>query len=215
MSLPGFDLIETFRFEPDQGFRHFDLHMQRLRRSAGQLGFEFNPAQIEKKLQPLTNAANALRIRLCLTHAGAISITTAPYIPHAPQTIWRLGIAKTQLLHSDPLLRHKTTQRGHYNAARAEFSTTQVDEVLLMNEKHELCEGTITTLFTDMGDGLLLTPPLECGLLDGVYRRHMLEQGKAKTAILTLSDLQKADKIFVGNSLRGLIAAQLIETGER
>jgi 4-amino-4-deoxychorismate lyase len=63
--------------------------------------------------------------------------------------------------------------------------------------------------FADMGDGVLLTPPLRCGLLPGVLRGELLESGKAKEAMLTEEDLRRANAIFVGNSLRGLIRARL------
>ena len=38
-------------------------------------------------------------------------------------------------------------------AARAEFPREQADEVILLNERGEVCEGTITNVFVDMGDG--------------------------------------------------------------
>jgi branched-subunit amino acid aminotransferase/4-amino-4-deoxychorismate lyase len=43
--------------------------------------------------------------------------------------------------------------------------------VILANERGELCEGTITSLFLDDGSGILKTPPLACGLLAGVLRK--------------------------------------------
>ncbi len=82
--------------------------------------------------------------------------------------------------------------------------------MLLLNERGEVCEGTITNVFIDAGDGgPLLTPPLSCGLLPGVLRAEMLEAGRAVEAILTLADLKTAKELFVGNSLRGLIRVQL------
>ena len=82
--------------------------------------------------------------------------------------------------------------------------------MLLLNERGELCEGTITSLFVDRGDGgPLMTPALGCGLLAGVLRQEMIDTGKAVEAVLTLSDLAAAAAIHVGNSLRGLIGARL------
>jgi 4-amino-4-deoxychorismate lyase len=45
-------------------------------------------------------------------------------------------------------------------------------------------------------------------LLNGVLRQELLQNGTAKTAILTLQDLQNAKKIFVGNALRSMIPAR-------
>jgi len=52
-------------------------------------------------------------------------------------------------------------------------------------------------------DGILLTPLLEAGLLDGRLRAELLAQGKARQAKLTPDDL--AGEVYFGNSLRGLI----------
>jgi len=60
-------------------------------------------------------------------------------------------------------------------------------------------------------DGKLFTPKLSCGLLAGVLREEMIETKQAFEAILTLDDLKTADAIFVGNSLRGLMPAILID----
>jgi len=52
----------------------------------------------------------------------------------------------------------------------------------------------------------ILTPPLECGLLDGTLRRWMLDSQAMHTrgCVLTVSDLASADRIYLGNSVRGL-----------
>ncbi|TIM98150.1 MAG: hypothetical protein E5Y38_20380, partial [Mesorhizobium sp.] len=102
-----------------------------------------------------------------------------------------------------------TSRRETYQQARAEYLATRADEVLLANERGELCEGTITNLFADFGGGVLVTPRLDCGLLPGVLRGELLDEGRAAEAIYTFDDLKSAQAIFVGNSLRGLIPAQL------
>ncbi|WP_245337309.1 aminotransferase class IV family protein [Shinella sp. HZN7] len=149
-----------------------------------------------------------LRIRLELFADGRIEVQTAPFTPLPADTTWHLKIAITRLVSADPLLRHKTSRRAAYAAARAEFPAAEVDEVILLNERGELCEGTITSLFLDDGTGVLKTPPLACGLLAGVLREELLESGKAVEQILRPDDLARGT-IFVGNSLRGLIRGTL------
>lgn len=212
MQQPDFGLIETLRFEPANGFLRLEQHLQRLQSSAKQLGFVCDIAAIRTKLQANGTSDQTLRVRLCLTADGETEIITAPFQPLSADAQWTVTIAKTRLNSADPLLRHKTTRRAIYETARAEFTPMQADEVLLLNEKDELCEGTITSLFVDMGDGHLLTPPLECGLLNGILRQELLQNGTAKTAILTMQDLQNAKQIFVGNSLRGMIPTRFATT---
>ena len=85
----------------------------------------------------------------------------------------------------------------------------QADEVILLNERGEVCEGTITNIFADPGDGVLLTPAPACGLLPGVLRGELLDGGRAREAVLGPADLMDAKGVFVGNSLRGLVPARL------
>lgn len=208
--MPDYELIETFRFEPYSGFLRLDQHLQRIHNSAAQLGFSFNEARIREKLKPFENSDQALRMRLTLSPDGITSITHTPYVPLPISTLWRLAIAETRINSNDPLLRHKTTHREIYNIARAEFSANEVDEVLLLNEKDEICEGTITSLFVELRDATNITPPLECGLLNGILRQELLAKGVVTTGKITVQDLQTANKIFIGNSLRGIIPAKLV-----
>jgi 4-amino-4-deoxychorismate lyase len=203
----GFELIETLRWEPARGFVRLERHMARLAASARELGFELSPAGIDRALRDVVGDDGALRVRLTLARDGKPEVTTQPFTPLAPDAVWTLRIAETRLDANDPLLRHKTTRRAVYDAARAEFSRDEADEVILLNQRGEVCEGTITNVFVDAGNGVLLTPPLRCGLLPGVLRGELLESGQAQEAMLTEDDLHRANAIFVGNSLRGLIRA--------
>ncbi|QPC91030.1 aminotransferase class IV family protein [Mesorhizobium sp. INR15] len=206
----GFDLIETMRWEPDPGFLRFDRHLARLYGSAAELGFHCDPGKIG---EALTNAvgrsATALRTRLVLSSDGVVAASAQPYEPLAAGKVWALRLARTRLDSTNTLLRHKTNRRAAYSHARAEYLITQADEVLLANERGEICEGTITNLFADFGDGVLATPRLDCGLLPGVLRAALLDEGRAAEAIYSFDELKSAKALFVGNSLRGLIPARL------
>ncbi|MFU0505426.1 aminotransferase class IV family protein [Pseudaminobacter sp. NGMCC 1.201702] len=204
-----FELIETLRWEPSGGFVRLERHLARLAASARELGFAYSEMQAQRALDAVALGDSALRVRLTLDATGTTDVTTQAFSPLAADTVWTLGIASTRLDAADPLLRHKTTRRQAYEAARAEFPREIADEVILRNHNGEICEGTITTIFADFGDTRLLTPPLGCGLLAGVLRAELLDEGKAVEAVLTPSDLRQARALFVGNSLRGLITARL------
>lgn len=207
---PGFDLIETMRWEPGAGFVRFERHLARLYASAADLGFACDPQQIGEALKDAVGQSGIpLRTRLVLSRGGDVTASAQPYEPLPEGRIWKLRLARTRLDSSDPLLRHKTSRRQVYTHARSEYLVTQADEVLLANERGELCEGTVTTLFADFGGPALATPRLDCGLLAGVLRSEMLDQGKAEEAIFSFDDLRSAKAVFVGNSLRGLIPARL------
>lgn len=206
----GFELIETMRWEPGTGFVRLERHLARLYASAAELGFSCDPETVGAALaEAVGGTASMLRVRLVLARNGETRASAQPFEPLAPGAVWRLRIARTRLDSSDSLLRHKTTRRQVYTHARSEYLVQQADEVLLENEKGELCEGTITNLFADFGDGTLLTPPLACGLLPGVLRAELLDRGQAREAVLTAATLRDAKALFAGNSLRGLVPARL------
>lgn len=239
--MSDFSLIETMRWEPGTGIIRLRLHLARLKRSAGRLGFagadkaaeklsdvlgENVPPSALSDIAPLEGEISArpteegnpgktardrapLRVRLTLSPAGEIAITTAAFSPLPEETVWRVAIAAARLDSTNKLLRHKTTRRDIYEAARAEYPAAEADEVLLLNEKGEPCEGTITSIFLDDGSGILKTPPIACGLLAGVLRTEMICARRARVQRLTLADLQTGT-LYMGNSLRGLIRAQLL-----
>lgn len=204
-----FSLIETMRWQPGEGFVRLDQHMRRLSRSADALGFR-QPRNALAMLKELETGDTPLRVRLTSNFRGKVEVTATPFEPQSADTVWRLRVAKTRLDSCDTLYRHKTSRREPYEAARAEYLPEEADEVLLLNERDEICEGTITNFFVEDEDGQLLTPPLSSGLLPGILRADLIRQRKARTAVLRLEDI-RGHPIFVGNSLRGLIRAQLME----
>jgi len=203
---PDTRLIETLRWDGAALVRR-DLHLARLARSAAALGFRHDAAEIARTLRQVTGL-DPLRVRLTLGKAGDSEATTAPLGPTPPE--WRVALHPSRLSSTDPLLRHKTTQRALYDAARAAMPPG-IDEWIFANERDELCEGTITTLFFDLGHGET-TPPLTSGCLPGVLREERLQAGLCREGILTLTDLPRA-RITMGNSLRGLIPARLVAVG--
>lgn len=206
-----FSLIETFRYDPAGGFVRIARHIARLRKSAEHFGFAFSRAGIERELARAGSAGSMLRIRLELAPDGALAITAAPFSLQGHDAVWHIAIAETRLDSGNPLLGHKTTRRAVYEKARAEFAPAEIREVLLENERGEICEGTITNLFIRRrGEDQLLTPPLRCGLLPGILRAQLLENGIGREAVIGRNDLAEAGEIFVGNSLRGLIRARLV-----
>ena len=129
---------------------------------------------------------------------------SATALPPSPAQ-WRLGLAEARLDAHDPWLRHKTTRRVQYDAARATLPDG-LDEVVFLNQHGAVCDGTITTLFFDRGQGLR-TPPLASGLLAGVLRAELLARGHCLEEELRAPDLPHV-RLWVGNALRGLMPAR-------
>jgi 4-amino-4-deoxychorismate lyase len=196
---PDLKLIETLGWD-GTAFARLDLHMARLARSAARLGWGCDPAAARAGLHAAA-PQTAARIRLTLDAAGQIDVTAAPLPPAKP--LWRVGLAQVRLASNDPWLTLKSSNRAAYDNARAALPET-LDEVIFQNEKGEVCDGSITTVFFDRGQGMH-TPPLSCGLLPGVLRAELA----LPEQILRAEDLPHV-RLWVGNSLRGLIPADFI-----
>ena len=204
-------LIETLGFAPGTGFARLTLHLARMARSARALGISFDERRARTELAACVAAATeSCRVRLLLDEDEGFSATVAP-LPLSPPR-WRYAISPLRVASSDALARHKTTWRSTLDDEQARLARLcGADEALFLNERGEVAEGSRTNVFIARG-GKLLTPPLESGVLDGCLRRELIEQGRCEEVRLTPQDLEGADAVFLGNSLRGLIPAVAVGT---
>jgi para-aminobenzoate synthetase/4-amino-4-deoxychorismate lyase len=115
----------------------------------------------------------------------------------------RVALVRLPVATTDWRLRHKTSDRDFYDAAR---HASGAFEVVFVRTDGFLTEGSFTSLFVPR-DGVLLTPPLSDGLLPGILRAALIASGEAIEARLTAADL--AHGFLIGNSLRGLLPARL------
>ncbi len=201
-------LIETMLWKKGEGFDLLDRHLERLQASARYFGLPFDRTVIVALLDSQTFTEPRMRVRLTLDETGP-AVTAVP-LPPNPE-IFRFSIAPQRLDSQSLWLEHKTTNRAFYDEPRvAAHAASAVDEVLFLNERAELTEGSITNLFIER-DGRLLTPALSSGLLPGTLRAELIAHGKAEEAVLHLDDLEQADAIWLGNSVRGLMRAQWVK----
>ena len=203
-------LIETMRFDGIQ-IPMLDRHVDRLAESAEYFGYPFDEARVRRHVDRATTGTEPgtmLKVRATLDRWGRVSVSTSP-LPEERDEPWSLVVAAPRVDRMDPFFYHKTTHRQVYDRALAAAREKGADEAVLLNRDGEVTEGTYSNLFVRMGDRLL-TPPVESGLLAGVYRDYVLEaQPQAEEEVLTLEDLQDADAIFCCNGLRGWCPAVL------
>jgi para-aminobenzoate synthetase/4-amino-4-deoxychorismate lyase len=206
---PQFQLIETMLWEKE--FRLLPLHLDRLEASAAYFDFSFDRDAVLKRLLALSDSfedGTRQRVRLLLYANGKIAVDNSE-LQAEPDSL-RVKISGQRTSSTNVFLRHKTTLREFYDHELAAARAEGFDELLFINENGELTEGAISNLFLERA-GKLLTPPLACGLLPGVYRRHLLEtRPNAEERVLTLADLRTADAVYLCNSVRGLRAVKSI-----
>ena len=203
-----FCLIETLLWRAEGGYWLLDDHLNRLQHSAAFFGFAFDQGAIRARLDSLDASGHSeQRVRLLLDKQGQTRLSATALSSFGPKITFVLS--GQRINSSDPFFAHKTTHRAFYDDELARcVRETGCDEVVFLNECGDVTEGARTNIFVEQA-GRLYTPPLDCGLLNGVLRRHLLRTAYRglEERRLTAADLYQADQVWLGNSVRGLMAA--------
>ena len=196
------DLLETMRFDPEEGLIELERHIARLGASAHAFGFRFDRHGVRNELHTATfRLTRPSRVRLRLSPTGAAAVETDELPP--PAAPLSVRVVPLPVDPEDLRLRHKTGDRAFYNDARKQAGTA---EVVFRRPDGLLTEGSFTNLFVRRGDRLL-TPPLRLGLQPGILRQCLVDEGRAEEAELREADL--AGGFLLGNMVRGLMEASL------
>jgi para-aminobenzoate synthetase / 4-amino-4-deoxychorismate lyase len=208
---PQFELLETLLYDREVGFSLLDGHLERLAESAEYFDFAVDMQEVRNRLDAFARGlpGGAHRVRLLMGQNGQISVESAPLPAEIRPGPVRLKLADRPISSRNVFLYHKTTCRGVYEAAYA--SRGDCDDVLLWNEQGAATETTIANLVVEKG-GRLITPPVSCGVLPGVFREHLLHTGEIEEQIVSVEDVKSAQRLFAVNSVRGWMPAVL---GER
>ena len=203
-SLP-FELFETMKYTPREGIYLIEEHFDRIKSSATRFNYRFDENQARALLSEI-ESDKSLKIRLIVNKEGDPKLEILPLSASRKEV--KLKLAKNPVDSRNIFLFHKTTNREVYDKAKKEVY--DCDDVLLFNESGQITETSIANIFLEK-QGSLYTPPVECGLLPGTLRASMLKKKEVNEKILSLGDFLIADRIFVGNSVRGLQQANLIK----
>ena len=202
----AFSLVETMLWDGE--YRLIELHLDRLLDSAEYFGFECEREAARAVLEDYARAFRGegpRRVRLLVDSEGRMSIGDERIAKSSGDAaIARARISRQRTDAKDAMLYHKTTHRPIYAEAFKAAVDAGFDDVLFMNHDGEMTEGAISNLFVEK-DGRWLTPPVECGLLDGVYRRYLLATlVGVEERVLHGEDLRGADQVYLTNAVRGL-----------
>ena len=223
---PDFQLLETMLWEAESGFFLLNDHLQRLGKSAAYFDVPLEIFEIQHELERVEGALLgeagemlAFRIRLLLSRDGAFEVQTFPVeqggacspgaLRMSRRDVPTVRLAETPVDSQDVFLFHKTTHRAVYEAAKAD--APDCDDVILWNERGEVTESTIANVVIRR-DGRWITPPVDCGVLAGTFREHLLQRGEIEEAIITVDELRAADEIYLINSVRRWRCATLVRS---
>ncbi|MBV9691975.1 MAG: aminodeoxychorismate synthase component I [Ktedonobacteraceae bacterium] len=194
------------------GYQRLDKHLRRLADSANYFGYAYSQASIEDVLSQVSAdlvAGCSYKVRLKLRQTGQVH-GEAIQLQQASTAEQIIALSAAQTDSQNSMYYHKTTQRALYDRATRFAQQNGYADMLFLNEKGEVTEGATNNIFIER-NGYLLTPAVDCGLLNGIYRQYILEENpRAREAVLHLHDLLEAEKIYICNAIRGLRQVKLI-----
>ena len=197
----SFSLLESLRLS-NQQYPNLAAHLKRLGDSAAYFGFHYNQQMIRAQIESFGEnfSAKDYKVRLLLNPNGEVQLSAEELLLTDKSV--KAYLADQPIDKSNPYLYHKTTIRDQYD--EVEIRESDNFSTLLWNVHGELTEFSIGNLVLKM-NGHYLTPPIDAGLLPGVFRQGLLEQGKISEAILRKEDLKKAEEIWLINAVRGWV----------
>jgi para-aminobenzoate synthetase/4-amino-4-deoxychorismate lyase len=211
-----FDILETILWDHD--YRHLEKHLQRMAASARYFGYPWDEERIRAHLTAIaleltpTRRDSSYKVRLRLNRQGGLHCESLMLQKTTSNEQLMIALSGERTDSRDRMYFHKTTYRPLYERAQRFARQHGYADIIFLNEKGEVTEGAISNVFTERG-GKLLTPPVECGLLAGIYRQCILEEyPNAQEAVLSLDDLLSAERIYVCNAIRGLRQVRVVRT---
>ncbi len=225
----GDGVFDTIRAVQGRPFRLRD-HLERLQRSAATLEMPL-PAGIDGLADAISELLEAkglvdAMVRVTLTRgvpaerglmppsspSPNLAISATPFHQQPEE---RYGTGFTAVLST--IRRNETSPLSYVKScnyldsvlARMEAARRGADEAVMLNCAGHLACGTSSNLFL-VAQGRLITPSLECGVLDGITRRTVIElAGKMGIGVsqerIPLQALLEAEETFVTNSAVGIM----------
>lgn len=213
--LPYFELFETMKVENGKIFL-LDDHLERLENTANYFLFNFDKNKILKIIKNEIEKIDVnliYRLRLKLNKWGQINIMIYEY-PYSINYI-KIILSEKIISSKNKFQYFKTTNRKLYDEELLKYYKKGFSDVIFLNENNEIAEGAITNIFI-VKDKTWFTPPLSSGILNGVYRKYLLQNNvNIKEEKIYLNDLLNCDQIILTNSLRGEVKVEKIYFNEK
>jgi para-aminobenzoate synthetase/4-amino-4-deoxychorismate lyase len=205
---PQFSLIETMLWEENRGYFLLEMHLKRLKGSCDYFSIPLDFKKLKEKLRIAQQdmVRGKWRVRILVDSFGQLSLEKQP-LGELNMPV-RVKISSKRINPNNIFLYHKTTRRYIYDREKRIARDQGFFEVIFLNINGQVTEGSISNIFV-LKQGRLYTPAVECGLLEGVLRKHLLKERKAEEKIIYPEDIFNADKLYIGNSVRGLLEAKL------
>ncbi|EGU63227.1 aminotransferase, class IV [Streptococcus parasanguinis SK236] len=189
---PHFELLTTGCIHQGE-LTFLEQHLTRLREASRYFAYPYDEPKLLKELQEELSHLDLnldYRCRIALQKNGTFHLVITE-LTDLPASYLQAQLTEQKLDLATPFTYFKTSQRDHLNQSDHEQIFHLPDETLL--------ETTIGNLVLEI-EGQLYTPPAHLPLLDGIYRRHLLETQQVEEK----QDANKQQMIQILTELKGL-----------
>ena len=191
-----FQLITTGKIS-QKNLLFEEQHLERLTKASRYFSYPFDPKKLIQKIEKECQACDShqdYRMRISLSKSGEMELSLQILTPLSP-SFCKAKLCQQEADLNQAFTYFKTTHRPHLTLGK--------QEIIYHNVAGELLETSIGNLVLKIA-GKLYTPPINLGILPGIYRQHLLETGQVKEKIMTLADLNQAEAVYGCNAVRGL-----------
>ncbi len=202
---PVMELIETMLW--NNGYPFLEMHLSRLKASADYFHYALDPEDLRSRLLAAAGtlpAGTRHKVRMTVDAEGHAAITSTALPDSLDAGTGRLALSSRKTDSADVFLYHKTTSRGMYDDELLKARQAGFAEVMFCNERGEVTESAMSNVIIER-EGRRFTPPVSAGLLNGIYRQHLLKlQQNLFERTLYPEDIISADAVFCCNAVRGI-----------
>lgn len=205
----GMGIFETIAVENGHPL-FLPWHLDRMEKGLNTLGIskrmffeDATPDKIAKYLNAHPMEHGVLKI---MTSESNLIFSTRenPYTRKDYQKGFRLDISPVFRNETSPFTYVKSFHYGDNLLEKRRAKQNNYEETLFLNSKGQITETSASNIFFVKGRQLY-TPLVECGLLDGILRRYMIETYNVQEVVLTPEDFSNFAEAFLTNSLMGIM----------
>ena len=205
----GKGLFETIKVV-DSNPVYFEDHIERLENSMKFLGINADNLRenMGDKIRNINLATDCLRIMVLDDNGDYdlfVTTRSADYSNEKYTKGLKLKVLDQLRDKNNPLIYHKTNNYLLNDYLHKKLLDEGFDEGIFLNQDGNVTEGTYTNVFFIQKE-TILTPPVEDGILPGIFRKKLIDFLRVKRyniveESIKLKELRDMDCCFVTNSL--------------
>ena len=203
----------------------WSAHLERLHASARRIGMTFADEMLHAEAHAVTARLPVeARLRIVITRGlsmagpcNRVLIATPLGIPASEQFPQGCGLhcVAVPMPGAGPDPHAKTGDRKLAVAASRAAEAAGFHEALRVDPAGRVLEGATSTIFA-VRDGVLITPPLDVGVLAGITRAKVLSIAQAQGLPVTLrtflqSELPELSELFITSTSRGVVPVNRVD----